>query len=138
MSATANKALVQQLWYGFNNRNLDVFIDLAAVDYIDHSIPSGMPNNREGWKMLSAGYIAAFPDIHVHELDIIANDSHATARFRLTGTHQGELMGIPASNKSIDVTAMMILRIEDGKVIERWEELDTMRLMQQIGAIPSH
>lgn len=136
MSAVANKALIQQLWEGFNNRNLDVFIDLAAPGYVNHSVPVGVLANREGWKMLNEGFIAAFPDIHVHELDIITSDSHVVGRFRLTGTHQNEFMGMAATNKFIDVTAIMILSIQDGKVMERWEEFDTMTMMQQLGAIP--
>ena len=66
---------------------------------------------------------------------LLARDSHVVGRFRLTGTHRGELMGLAASNKSIDVTAIMILRIQENKVIERWEEFDNMSMMQQIGAI---
>jgi len=137
MSQEMNKALLRQLWAGFNNRNLDVFIDLAAQDYNDHAIPSELPSNREGWKMLSAGYIAAFPDVHVHELDLIANDDYVIGRFRLTGTHQGELMGIPATNKTIDVTGILIVRIENGKFTERWEEFNNIALMQQLGVVPT-
>jgi len=137
MSAEANKLLLQQLWDGFNNRNLDVFIDLSTPDYVNHSAPAGVPTTREGWKMLSEGYIKAFPDIRVHELDIITSDNHVIGRFKLTGTHQSELMGIPATNKSIDVSAIMILRIQNGRFIERWEEFDNMTLMQQLGVVPA-
>lgn len=137
MSQEMNKALLRQLWNGFNNRNLDVFIDLATQDYIDHAIPSGLPASREGWKMLSAGYIAAFPDAHVHELDIIANSDYVIGRFRFTGTHQGELMGIPATNNTVDVSGILIVRIRDGKFAERWEEFNSMALMQQLEALPS-
>jgi steroid delta-isomerase-like uncharacterized protein len=137
MSATSNKIVIQQLWEGFNTRNLDVFIDLAAPEFVNHAAPAGTPTNREGWKMLNQGFINAFPDIRVQELDTISNDGHVVGRFRLTGTHQNELIGMPATNQAIDVTAIMILRIQEGKVVERWEEFDTMTMMQQLGAIPT-
>jgi predicted ester cyclase len=135
MSAETNKALILQLWEGFNTRNLDVFVDLAAPEYVNHAAPAGAPTHREGWKMLNQGFIDAFPDIRVHALDTIANDSYVVGRFRLTGTHQGELMGMPATHKTIDVTAIMILRILEGKVVERWEEVDTMKMMEQLGVV---
>jgi predicted ester cyclase len=53
-----------------------------------------------------------------------------------TGTHQGELMGVPASGKPIFVRGMTILRFEDDKCVERWSEIDMVGLMAQIGAIP--
>ncbi|MDJ0757542.1 MAG: ester cyclase [Ardenticatenaceae bacterium] len=136
MSAEANKTVIRELWEGFNTRNLDVFIDLAAPEYVNHAAPAGAPTDREGWKMLNQSFIDAFPDIRVHELATIATDNHVVGRFRLTGTHQGTLMGMPATNKSIDVTAMMMLSIQEGQVMARWEEFDTMKMMQQLGYIP--
>ena len=53
------------------------------------------------------------------------------------GTHQGELMGIPASNKSVEIRGINIHKIVDGKMVEAETVLDMMGLMQQIGAIPS-
>jgi predicted ester cyclase len=52
------------------------------------------------------------------------------------GTHQGELLGVPASGKSVEFESIDIIRLEDGKVAEHWGVTDTMTLMQQIGAIP--
>jgi len=132
MSLETNDALLQQLWDGFNERNLDIIFELASPDYVDYAVPPGMPATREGWKMLNTGFIAAFPDSQVQKLDIISAENHVIGRFKLTGTHQGELMGIPATNQSIDVSAIMILHIQNGKFIERWEEFDTMTMMQQL------
>ena len=54
----------------------------------------------------------------------------------LTGTHQGDLMGIPATGKSVEFGGTDIIRIRDGKIAEHWGSTDTMSLMQQIGAVP--
>jgi predicted ester cyclase len=53
------------------------------------------------------------------------------------GTHQGELMGIPASNKSVEIRGINIHKIVGGKMVEAGTVLDMMGLMQQIGVIPS-
>jgi predicted ester cyclase len=54
----------------------------------------------------------------------------------LTGTHGGEMAGIPATGKTVEFGGTDIIRVVDGKVAEHWGTTDNMRLMQQIGAIP--
>ncbi len=82
-------------------------------------------------------FMSAFPDMCVEVEDLITDGDRAAVRITLTGTHQGELMGIPASGKAISVQAMTILRFENDKCVERWSELDMVGLMTQIGAIPA-
>jgi predicted ester cyclase len=55
----------------------------------------------------------------------------------ISGTHTGDFMGIPATNKSFEVECMDMIRIEDGKCAEHWGVTDMMSLMQQIGAVPA-
>jgi predicted ester cyclase len=54
----------------------------------------------------------------------------------LTGTHQGDLLGVGPTGRSVEFSGVDIIRVEDGKVAEHWGAMDTMTLMQQIGAIP--
>lgn len=79
---------------------------------------------------------AAFPDLTA-EVDITLEDGGlAAGRAVIKGTHEGELMGVPASGKSVEIESMDIIRVEDGKVAEHWGVTDTMALMRQVGAIP--
>ena len=57
--------------------------------------------------------------------------------FSLTGTHTGELAGVPATGNAVQQTGITILRFQDGKVIERWSAADFAPVLRQIGAIPS-
>jgi len=57
-------------------------------------------------------------------------------RWRMEGTQDGPLMGIAASGRWISVEGIRIDRIEDGKIAESWMQLDTMGLLEQIGALP--
>jgi len=59
------------------------------------------------------------------------------ARARLTGTHQGEFMGVPATGSRVEFQVIDIARFENGKGVEHWGVSDAMSLMMQIGAIPS-
>ena len=58
-------------------------------------------------------------------------------RWTGTGTHAGALMGIPATGKRITVAGIDICRVADGRIVEYWQQLDTMSMLQQLGAIPS-
>lgn len=133
-----NKAIVRRLVEdGFNKGNLQILEELSAPDFINHNAPPGFPPTREGWRQATAMFRAAFPDVHVHIEDEIAEGDRVTGRFTAHGTHQGELMGIPATGKEVNVTGIYILRLADGKIVERWEEADMMGLMQQLGVVPA-
>ncbi len=103
---------------------------------IDPSLPpfSGLA----GVQQLSGIFRTAFPDIKMVFEDMLADGDKVAGRFVLTGTNTGSLMGMPPSGKSVNVTATGILQIQGGKVTETWVNLDTLGLMQQVGAIPAH
>jgi predicted ester cyclase len=79
----------------------------------------------------------AFPDLTPKSVEpMLADGDLEAGRVILTGTHQGELMGVPASGKTVEFESIDIIRLEDGKVAEHWGVTDTLALMQQIGAVP--
>jgi predicted ester cyclase len=67
---------------------------------------------------------------------MMADGDLEAARVIVTGTHEGELMGIGATGRTVEFESVDIIRVEDGKVAEHWGVTDTMSLMQQLGAIP--
>ncbi len=134
-----NKALARRLVEeAFNAGRLDVTDELVASDYLGHdpSLPEEV-RGPAGVKELIAGYRAAFPDIHVTIEDQIADGDLVVSRWSAKGTHQGELMGMPATGKQATVTGITIDRIADGRIVESWDNWDTLGLMQQLGAIPA-
>ena len=139
MSLEQNKALlnrfVEEL---FNRGNLSVVDELAAPDFVDREeLPAGLPGNREGVKQLTAAFRRAFPDFKATIDDIIAEGDRVVVRSTWTGTQRGEFMGIPPTGKSISFGVIDIVRIAGGKVVEHWGQMDSMRMMQQLGAIPA-
>ncbi|MDP7103608.1 MAG: ester cyclase [SAR202 cluster bacterium] len=86
---------------------------------------------------LAQGFYTAFPDMQ-HAVDAQTSEGdQVVTPVTFLGTHQGELMGIPASNKSVEIRGINIHKIVGGKMVEAGTVLDMMGLMQQIGAIPS-
>lgn len=134
-----NKALARRLVEeAYNGGRLDVTDELVAGDFVGHdpSLPEEV-RGPAGVKELIAGYRAAFPDIHVTIEDQIADGDRVVTRWSVKGTHQGELMGMPATGKQATVTGITIDRIVDGRIAESWDNWDTLGLMQQLGAVPA-
>ena len=89
----------------------------------------------EALKGLFDAYRVAFPDLNARIDDLIVAGEKAAISFTLTGTHDGELMGIPATGNTIEVHAMVLSRFEDGKIIEEWEILDMLSMLKQLGVV---
>jgi predicted ester cyclase len=75
---------------------------------------------------------AAFADAQFEVDDVIAEGGKVVVRARLTGTHQGDFMGVPASGHKISVGIADYFRIDDRTVVEHWGVMDTGALMQQL------
>ena len=80
---------------------------------------------------------AGFPDLECHVEDMTADGDKVWARVRLTGTHQGEFMGVAPTGNRVEFDVIDIGRFEGGKGVEHWGVSDAMGLMMQIGAIPA-
>lgn len=116
--------------------DIDGFGELLADDFVEHEETPGLAPTKDGVLRFFEMYRAAFPDLRMNPEDILASGDRAVARVRVTGTHQGEFMGMPATGKSIDVQLIDIIRFgDDGLAHEHWGVVDTMAMMQQLGAV---
>jgi steroid delta-isomerase-like uncharacterized protein len=119
--------------------NLALIDELATDDYVDHeeALP-GQPPGKEGVRYFVDAIRTAFPDIKVKGIEATLADGNMEAcHVILTGTHRGEMAGMPATGKSVEFGSTDIIRVEDGKVAEHWGTTDNLSLMQQLGAIPA-
>jgi steroid delta-isomerase-like uncharacterized protein len=134
----ANKALmrreIEEVW---NEHNLDAVDELFAPDFVNHNSPPGMPNGREGLKASVGMFFSAFPDLKVTSDFDLAEGDKVVTHTTVVGTHTGELMGIPATGKRMNITSIAIARIAGGKIAELWIESDQMGMMQQLGVVPT-
>ena len=136
MSTEENKALVQRLFEAYNKHNLAGVEELCAPDYVFHGPAAFGDMDLAGLKQLYTAPLTAFPDAHLLVEDLIAEGDKVVHRATLRGTHQGELMGIPATGKVVTYTAILISRFAGGKFVEDWEQADMLGLFQQLGVIP--
>ncbi|HYU05956.1 MAG TPA: ester cyclase [Thermoplasmata archaeon] len=137
MGVEENKATVQMFYDEVLNRgNLDVIDKMTAENYVDHTAPPGMSPGREGEKQWFALLRAAFPDGQTTIEDIIAEGDKVVVRATMTGTHQGDFMGIPATGKQVTISGIDVTRFHEGQSVEHWGQWDMAALMQQLGVAP--
>lgn len=133
-----NKALFRRFMNEVvNGKKVRVIGDLAAVDMVDHNLMPGQTPGLEGMKQMMTMFFAAFPDLHSNIDVLIAEGDLVVGRMTTTGTHRGDLMGIPATGKRVKFTEVHIVRIANGKAVEHWGNSDDMGMMQQLGVIPT-
>jgi steroid delta-isomerase-like uncharacterized protein len=122
------------IYEAVNTGNVALLDKLVAPDYIEHS--EGF-QGVEPFRQQIITFRAAFPDLRVTIEDLITDGDRFASRTTVTGTHTGDLMGMPATGKHIRVQAVDIGRIENGQAKERWGGLDMYTLLTQLGVIPA-
>lgn len=136
MSTERNKAIVRRiLTEGISSKDLSAFDELLDPVYINYDLPAPAPG-PEGFKQVIAMFQAAFPDLRVTVEEELADGDKVVTRGLLTGTHQGDFMGIPPTGKQVRIGYIDIWRIANGKAVENWVRMDQMSLMQQLGVVP--
>ncbi len=130
-------ASARRFYDRINSGDLDAVIELLADDFVDHEEMPGIASGREGVRQLFTMFQTAFPDMRWEAQDVLADGDKVAVRVRVTGTNQGELMGMPASGRSVSVQVIDIIRFgDDGLVHEHWGVFDMMGMMQQLGVAP--
>ena len=131
-----NKALVRRfLDQVFNNARPEVIDELIADDYVDHSASPGQAPGPGGARQIYEMYRTAFPDLRVEIHELVAEADLVVVRATFAGTSQGPLMGAPPTGKPVQIASMVIVRLRDRRFVERWEQMDLLGLMLQLGVV---
>lgn len=124
---------MEEVW----NKKRDSAIDeMFAENGVAHGLPGadGEPlRGPDGFRVLHRSFITAFPDLRTEIENSTIRDDHIWARIRVTATHTGEGFG-EITNQPVEFTGMVIVRLEDGKIAEAWNEIDFASLNAQIEA----
>jgi steroid delta-isomerase-like uncharacterized protein len=120
-----------------NGHRLAAIDELLDADFVNHSEIPGFPSTREGVKSFFGYFIGAFPDLKCTVHDVVAEGDKVVDYFTLSGSHQGEFMGIPATGKHVEFQGMHIFAMRNGRITDHWNVLDLMCLMTQLGGVPA-
>jgi predicted ester cyclase len=125
VSVEENKAMLRRLVdEGLNAGNMDVVDELFT------------PELAEQQKKGFTAYRSAFPDWREEVVDLVAEEDKVVGRFKCSGTHRGEMMGIAPTGRRMEVDEVYFLRVEDGKFVEFWGLEDNLTRMRQLGLLP--
>lgn len=139
MSTATNKAIVsrynEQVW---NHGRLDLADEFLAENVVEHGAPQipGM-NMRDSLKAIIGGLRKSMPDVQVTLHEVIAEDDKVVTYWTMKATHQGELMGVPATGKQLTNAGVAIYRLAGARIVEIRGFSDTLGLMQQLGVVPT-
>jgi len=123
--------ITEEIW---NDGHAELIDELIAEDLVDHvDLPGLSGTGRSRYRASFEMMRAAFADFR-NPLDFVLGDgAFAVSYGRTTGTHTGELMGVPPTGRSFDVPTFGILRFDDGRAVERWGMADSAAMLQQLG-----
>jgi len=131
----SNKALVKRyIEETWNKGNTAIIDEVIAPDFIQH-VP-GVLQGGAGIKGFFAMLHGAFSNISNTIEDVIAEGDKVVWRSTIRATHTGTFRGLPATGKTVTFSAMNLVRLQDGKIVENWGEQDNLSMLQQLGLIP--
>jgi steroid delta-isomerase-like uncharacterized protein len=132
-NAEDNKAAVRGCFENASKGRFEALHDIVSPDYVLH--PEGI-RGVDGLAEMVEAYRSALAGLHVEIDQQFTEGDYVATRYTITGTHEGDLMGTPATGKDVAFTGITISRCADGKIVEEWELTDTLGLLQQVGALP--
>jgi steroid delta-isomerase-like uncharacterized protein len=137
--AADNKAIVRRLYEEvWNRRKLEVVNELISPSHaLQGPTIFGSSIGPEAYKHQVSNLLEAYPDLRWAIEDIIAEKDKVVACWTYSGTHRGDYMGVPATNKKVSVGGMTIHHIAGGKIIDSHTNWDALGLMRQLGAVPA-
>ena len=131
-NAELSRRIFEDVW---NRKNLSAVDDIISADYVHHDANSPAATGIDGYKQFVTYYMSAFPDAQFTIHDAFTDGENEVTRWTVTGTHEGELAGIPRTGRRFSVTGISIGRVVNGKITESWNSWDALGMMQQLGVV---
>ncbi len=114
-----------------NGRDYSVLPEVLHDDYV-YRAPGEQLRGRAAVQGLFSTLHSAFPDLLLRIDDMFGEGERVATAFTLTGTHQGEMMGLAPTGRPVSIHGIIHSRVRDGRIVEEWELLDFATLMRQL------
>jgi len=138
MSTEQNKAISQRIPLEvFEQGRIAVVDEICAPNIIEHGTPPpGIPQGREGIKAIALALRKGFPDIKYKIDHQIAEGDVVASYVTVSGTHKGEIFGMPATGKHATWAEAHFVKVVNGKLTEHWGVQDQLGILRQLGLAP--
>ncbi len=125
----------EEVW---NKGREDAIDEMFAEDGIGHGLPTenGEPiRGPKEFKPFYRKFREAFPNIKIVVGETVSDGERIACVCHVSALHEGEGIGLTATNQPIDFTGIVLVRVQDGKIVESWNSFDFMKMYQQLGAL---
>jgi steroid delta-isomerase-like uncharacterized protein len=134
-----NKAAVRrwfdEVWNQNNEATIDELFPAGSVAHGLGDLEADVHGPGE-FRQFMANIRDSIPDVHIHVDDILAEGDRTAVRVTLEGTHTGHGLGVPPTGRTVRIQGNIILRMNDGQILEGWNSYDQLGFLRQIGALP--
>jgi len=131
----SNQAAVRRFYdelFAAGKMNVAAIDQHLADNFVGHDLPPGL-TGREGFKKFVGMFAASFSDTtRLEAHDVISSENKVVVRWSSAGRHTGEFMGLPATGQQIRLKGIDIFCLADGRIVDLWQEVDMLCILQQI------
>jgi steroid delta-isomerase-like uncharacterized protein len=113
--------------------NFEVFEQLFADDFVDHTTQPGTTPDKAGVRKLYTYLRQAFPDFHAEIHWQLADGDRVTTFKTYHGTHEGTYLGVAPTHRQIQFETVDVMHVQNGKITDHWGVANLLSLMRQIG-----
>ncbi|MGH2739859.1 MAG: ester cyclase [Actinomycetota bacterium] len=128
-----NEAELMRAVEAWNSGDVDSYMELYAKNIKLHAGTYDFPD-RKAVESMYKGFHAATTDLRLEIHETFGQADTLAARYSVTGTHTGELMGMPPTGREISMTGITIMHFEDRRVVERWDSDDSAEVLSRLRA----
>jgi len=137
MAEQDNVRIIRESWDAWNAHNIDGVLKSLDEKHVweTDTLPAPVVG-RDGYRQAMQMYITAFPDLQFRIDQLLSSGDHVVSRYTATGTHNGDLMGIPPTKRRAETHGCTVAEVRNGKVVRTWVYWDTGHLLRQLGVMP--
>jgi len=121
----------ERMWNAHDFSTFDAYV---SPDVVYHP-PRGPAKGYEGYRAMAERFVKGIPDLHFEIEGAVEAGDTVALRLRITGTHRGEHLGVPATGRRVEVQGRPWLRVKEGKVVEVWSLYDERGMLEQMGVL---
>ena len=134
-----NEAIIRR-WFEdlWNQKRIETIDELYTEDTVAHGMgDGGLPvRGREAFRQVFQLFTGAFPDLLIGIDRILTDGDYVATHYTVRATHSGDHLGFPATGRTVKFSGMTMAHIRHGKIVEGWNTIDFLAMLQQVGAAP--
>ena len=131
-----NNEIAERFEMAFAANDAATMDELCDPGLVDHNPAPDQKPGLAGFEESVATNKATWPDMQISLQHVFGEGDLVATHWTATGTHQTEVLGVPATGRKVSVEGMNVYRIADGRITEVWTQTDGLGLMEQLGVPP--